>query len=309
MKTYRLVFENLTTVSVLPDAQKIFGAVCTIIKHTQGEEALSKYLSSFDEEPLFVHSSMFPCDLLPMPKVSLFSVKERNSSVMDLKPEEQLNYLSRQKKFKKARYITEKLYSAYFVSGSIDSLKNDIISNRISVNDGVLGDGKTSFAYASDLIGHNNRSTDENERKLFYERNTYFDHGTKFAVYVKTDDIDAVKDIFRYSEFFGFGTKASAGKNCFRLTDVEEVKVKNDSERCLLLSKCISADEFSNDDSNYGIHSSSYISAGNGKSRPVGTISKYVEGSYMKPHERKEYYGTVIKIDDSIYHYGIGFVL
>ena len=47
MKEYKLVFKPLSTITNIPNAQTIFGAICNIIVNTQGEEALNNYISSF----------------------------------------------------------------------------------------------------------------------------------------------------------------------------------------------------------------------------------------------------------------------
>ena len=43
MKEYKLIFKPISTISKLPSAQTIFGAVCNIILNTQGEEAFNNY--------------------------------------------------------------------------------------------------------------------------------------------------------------------------------------------------------------------------------------------------------------------------
>lgn len=53
MKEYKLVFKPLSTITNIPNAQTIFGAICNIIVNTQGEEALNNYISSFNNQPLF----------------------------------------------------------------------------------------------------------------------------------------------------------------------------------------------------------------------------------------------------------------
>lgn len=45
MKEYKLVFKPLSTITNIPNAQTIFGAICNIIVNTQGEEALNNYIS------------------------------------------------------------------------------------------------------------------------------------------------------------------------------------------------------------------------------------------------------------------------
>ena len=43
----------------------------------------------------------------------------------------------------------------------------------------------------------------------------YISNETK--VYVKTNDIEYVKSVFKYAPYFGFGSRVSVGKNCFKM--------------------------------------------------------------------------------------------
>ena len=83
MKTYRITFKVLSSITHLPDAQTLFGSFCNIIRSTQGEEALQQYFQSFQTQPLFIHSSMFPHELLPMVKVGLISIQDKNDIIFN----------------------------------------------------------------------------------------------------------------------------------------------------------------------------------------------------------------------------------
>ena len=109
MKLYKITFKNISSITKIPDAQTIFGAVCNIIKQTKGEDDLNKYFNSFDSEPIFVHSSMFLDGTMPMVKVGLIPIEEKSRRVLELEPKEQLKYLSQLKKLKKIYVITDKI--------------------------------------------------------------------------------------------------------------------------------------------------------------------------------------------------------
>ena len=61
MKTYKCVFSCESPLNTIPDAQKIFGALCRIIYDVKGDLQLQRYLQSLkSEDPIMIHSSMFP---------------------------------------------------------------------------------------------------------------------------------------------------------------------------------------------------------------------------------------------------------
>ena len=322
MRTYRLTFEALSSLSKVPDAQVIFGSICNIIKQTKGDEALQRYLSSFEDQPIFVHSSMFPCGLLPMIKVGLLSIEEKNKDVFSKEPKDQLQYLSEMKEFKKIQYVTPDIFNKYintpdFATRIID-LKNDLLNHKITLKDGVLSFDDSSRSIGKrELITHVqtslnavDRTEEEKSRGLYYDSTLYYPEHSYFDIYIKTEQLDYVKDIMKYVPYFGFGNRISVGKNSFKLIRLEKVNIKDeDPDYCMLLSKCIS-DEFDFTDSSYMVDAHIYRGSHYYHSNVVGDITKIVEGSRMRVKENKEYYGTLLKTDngDVIYHYGIGFV-
>ncbi|MBS5589164.1 MAG: hypothetical protein KHX14_10250 [[Clostridium] spiroforme] len=89
---------------------------------------------------------------------------------------------------------------------------------------------------------------------------------------------------------------------------IDDIKLNNDYK--ILLSKCI-GDDFDLSDSSYVIDSSIYSGGFVYSSNVIGRFNRFVEGSYMKVKENKEYYGNLIECNNGkkIYHYGIGFTL
>lgn len=311
MKLYKLTFKCISSMTKIPDAQTIFGAVCSIIKYTQGEDNLQRYFESFQEEPLFIHSSMFLDGLMPMVKVGLISIDEKNKQVNDLPANERLTYLSRLKKLKKVSYVSLDIYNKYIVCDDFSGLKTAILNNEISIENGVLSNKVSCFDKVEELIVHNNHEDQSDERRLYFDDNIYYSEDCRFCIYVKTNNIEYVKEVFKYSPYFGFGSRVSVGKNCFQLEEIHEV---NDIIQCsnkkVLLSKCIS-NEFDLKESSYIIDSTVYSGSKSYSSNVIGRFNRFVEGSYMKVKENKDYYGKLIKCNNgkTIYHYGIGFTL
>lgn len=312
MELYKLIFKSISSITNIPDAQTIFGAACRIIKLTKGEDELNNYFDSFESKPLFVHSSMFLDGVMPMAKVGLISIDEKNKKVLELPSEKQLAYLGQLKKLKKISSVTLDVYNDYIVNGEFDKLKEDIISEKIKIDGGVLSYKPFTYDKLDQLMVHNNHEeVNDGSRRLYYDNNIYYDKNCRFCIYVKTDNIDYVKDIFKYAPYFGFGNRVSVGKNCFELDTVAKIdKVKKNEDYKVMLSKCIS-NEFDLKQSSYVIDSTVYSGSKSYSSNVIGRFNRFVEGSYMKINENKEYYGKLIKCNNGkvIYHYGIGFVL
>ena len=311
MKLYKLTFNSLSSISKLPDAQTIFGAVCRIISFTQGEDVLERYITSFNtNNPLFVHSSMFIDTLLPMPKVGLISIDEKNKNMSSLSEKEQLSYLSHLKGYKKIRYISYDVYKDYIVDSRFNDLRKDIESNKLKIENGIVSKTNADYQLADQLVYHTNKETNVDEDRLYYDNNQYFPDDTKFTIYVKTDDIKFVKSVFQYSQYFGFGSRVSVGKNCFELVDVDMIQYPKSNNEVLLLSKCIDT-TFDLEESSYTLSSETYKGSYYYSSNTIGHFNKFEEGSFMRITENKEYYGRLIEADNGkkIYHYAIGFVI
>lgn len=311
MKLYKCTLKPLSSISKMPDAQTIFGAICSVIRFTKGEEELQRYLTSFDEQPLFIHSSMFIEGLLPMAKVGLISIKEKNKNVFSLSPCEQLQYTTELKRYKGLKSISLEVFREYILDGAFDDLRQAIDDGRITTVDDIVTE-ELKAPSASQMLVHNNKAInarEDNERGLYYDRNLYL--RTNTCIYVKTNNIEYVKSIFKYFPYFGIGNRVSVGKNCFELVDVIELPAfKHKTAYRMLLSKCIS-DEFDLSESNYMIDSSVYRGSKYYSANKIGRINKFVEGSYMKIYDEQEYYGHIVRVENDrpIYHYGIGFVL
>ena len=309
MKTYKVTLRPLSPLSKIPDAQTIFGCVCTIIRFTKGEKELERYLTSLYNDPLFVHSSMFPEGLLPMAKVGLLSIRDKNAGILNLPPQKQLEYTTQLKKYKGLKYISLDIFKKYILDGDFQQMKKDIHENKIQIRENVVSTNVKEPFLLGQLMIHNKKTFKNSENRLFYDYNIFL--SSEMCIYVKTDDIDYIKSVFKYLPYFGIGNRVSIGKNCFELSNIEEIEpFSHNTNYRMLLSKCIS-EEFNLDESNYMIDSHLYGSSNYYTSNKAGILNKFIEGSYMAIKEDKEFYGQIIKVNESmnIYHYGIGFVL
>ncbi len=316
MKQYCLIFQPLSSISHIPDAQTIFGSLCNIIIQTQGEDKFHEYIQSFDNEPMLIHSSMFPDHLLPMIHQGLFSTQYINQTLVNEAIDQQLSYLQNMKKYKKVPYMSQKIYEEYISTNKFEQLQQDILHSDVKFDDQCLqkSNENYNFHYQSELMTHvrKNGYYMSNENDLFFDTQYYCDKDTKFNIYVKTTlTQEQLYDIFKYTHYFGFGPKHSTGKNSFKLIDIiEEESVS--SNKKLLLSKSTLDDSYQLENSFYQIHShihrTSHYYMSNGI---TGRYNLFDEGSYMSVSDDKEYYGHLIynQCDNKdIYYYGIGYV-
>lgn len=318
MKTYKLVFTCQSIVNQIPDSQTLFGALCNIIKNVNGEEALEEYLHSFNEEPLFVHSSMFYNGTMPMIKKNIFSLAFVNNMVKKFDSKERLSVLENLKKYKKIKYISEQIYQKYIIEKDENILKQDLLEyeEKFKLNDGILmfNDEKLDIVQKSVLMTRNGFVDSENNKSLFYSPHIYFDSKSEFCIFVKSKkDKEYLRKIFGYLEYFGIGNRRTVGMNIFHLERIEETKLSSKENYKLILSKYIPQDEVIFEKSYCQLDNEIYrASKDYANYAVVGNFIHVVEGSYLYMKEDKNYYGKVIETEcngKKIYHYGIGFAL
>lgn len=323
MKTYKVLFQTESRLTIVPDAQVIFGALCNVIKNIYGEEKLMDYFSSFDHSPLFVHSSMFPEAWLPMVKESIFPIDMINDLTLKQENEKQLNLLSKLKIYKKLSFVSESVYRDYLNAGRFDYLKSDILGKeqKFKIESNMLSYANedidsTMIRQMTTRVKQDRVDIDDGEnRDLFYDIDLFYPKHQLFCIYVKSaQDVEYLERIFKCLSFFPMGNRGSTGKNLFSFVSINEYKIEDvEKEKVILLSKCIpTEDDFDFESSNYELVSRIYKSSNAYYHRVLGRITKFSEGSYMKVQKKKEFYGKIIRLTcdhHDIYHYGIGFTL
>lgn len=319
MKIYKAIFTSQSVINTLPNSQTIFGAICTILNQTQGEQALNEYIDSFDHNAMFIHSSMFLNHSLPMIKRNLFSLDDINELVNTSTNSEKLQLIEKTKKYKKIPFVSEKIFDTYIAKNKIETLKKDLLQNpnHFLLDHSVLSfKEEQSFTEgASTILTRNGFPESGIDKTLFYTPSIYYPKETEFCIYLKTDQsIKYIENIFKYFEYFGIGNRRSVGMNCFKLEGIEPISLPSSKENKLLLSRYIpNKNEVSFKESNYQLSSNIYRSA---KEYTGGFVSgKFIhilEGSWMKILEQKDYYGRIIETEingKKVYHYSIGFLV
>lgn len=316
MKVYKVILKTDSLLSTLPDSQKIFGAICRIIKYTQSEDILLEYLTSFEKTPWFIHSSMFVNGFLPMPKTSIEDIS--NSSIFGGNDDKQkMQELSKIKKFRKVKFIQEELYFNYFLKLKMKDLFLEYSKGNVVIHKEYLMK-KDTPKFKQEKIKNTRVKKDlmnianGDEGSLFYDESIAFSKELEYVFYCKSNlDVNKLQAIFDKFAYFGVGNRLSVGKNHYYLKGIEEVTFK--AKGYLLISKMIHDNEIDFSKSNYDIHSAIYRSTKEyANDSVIGKIFKLKEGSCIFPLTEKEYYGKVTSFQvngKTIYHYGIGMVI
>lgn len=319
MRQYCLTFKPLGSFSHIPDAQTIFGAICNILIHTQGDKAFKTYINSFDDKPLFVHSSMFPHGYLPMVHLSLFSIDFITENLLKQDSIKQLNYLQAMKQLKKIKYVSQHVFIDYILQNKYETLKQDLLNKKLIVSEGCLQYDNENKKYSLESLTNIHVQKNlfyldsENNNALYYNRDIYCNDDTYFDIYVKTDlSTEDIWTIFKYSHYFGFGPKHSSGKNSFMLINIKEIKLGSIMQK-VLLSKSAFDERYDLSLSYYQIESKLHQTGQYYlNNKRTGRFHLFTEGSIMSVSNNQDYYGHIKKIhnlDNIIYYYAIGYVM
>ncbi|MFQ6052030.1 MAG: hypothetical protein ACE5K4_10090 [Candidatus Hydrothermarchaeota archaeon] len=193
-KFYRLFLVFKTPILTPLQADTIFGHLCWVIAHKEGENGLKKFLDPFKRSnPPFIISDGFPHELLPKPLSAEF-----------LCPEE------KRKEVKKREWINieefNKVRKAMLFEFPADLESRDIPQNILSI--------------------HN--TIDRITNTVTSEVGVYSFHETaisKVCIYLKIIEdvrwLERIRELFEELSKIGFGRKKSIGKGHFSIEDIE----------------------------------------------------------------------------------------
>ena len=317
---YCLTFSACGQLTRIPDAQTIFGALCTAIRMKDGQQKLEDYLASFEEKPWFIHSSMFPKGLFPAAASPLISLKELHDSVLSQLTQNRLSILESIKSTKKYSYMSAPVFQDYYLNGRTDRLLRDLQNSKIRIIDkdglGILCKSAETnpdpFLIRRVLQTRSGTLSNKVEKDLFYQEQIFPSRETRFCIYVKSDwPAEKLRPYFALLEYVGIGPHRSVGLNLFRLESIEKSSLSCKAQNEYLLSGCIPhLDEFDFEKSEYKIDSALYRGSYSVvRDALTGSFSRLKEGSLMVPVKKKEWYGRLIRTEvggQTLYHYGLG---
>ena len=145
-----------------------------------------------------------------MIKKNVFSLEYINTLLGNVKAEDKLRVLENAKRYKQISSMSERVYKNYVENNKIEALTVDLQekSNDFKIRNGLLKYSSETFDMEMDsvLLTRNGFPEKENDKTLFYSNAIYYPKGTEFCIYVKTEEnVDYLKSIFNYFEYFGVG--------------------------------------------------------------------------------------------------------
>ncbi len=306
MGIYSLEFKPLSVLTKLPDAQCIFGAFCYKYKEIYGNNDLEELLNVESTTPVFLISSMFFKNVLPLP--------------LDFKPKRKigltLEETTKNKRFKKVKYISKSLYVEYvsnkekFIDAYYENMQRNykIIDNNILVN---KNDDILDEKYLINDYRIRNSNPLINDKKLFRDEIIYCNEKLTFNVYVNIIDDkyrEKVLNTFKEMNYVFFGGMKSIGYNLFTFINCAEEKQLSNLKSKMLISKGLVKSGLNYDTSCYT------LSVVNNKFNLQGSkinrkqLIVFNEGSIINTNNR-EYIGELIsdKQDNVLtYQYYLG---
>ncbi len=325
MKYYKLKFKAKSSITNIPDSQTIFGAICQTIVNYKGSDFLHKYLN--DDSKRFIVSDMFLNDKLVMPNISLFSARLSDEMKNATSFKIQKDKLSRLKKIGKISYISNDVFNKYVIntSNSINELGgkiiNDLESKKLTVMNECLSLAGKEFASTNeslDVLEVRNKIKFEDDNDPFFRIKKYINKDSVFSIYLKTNDIDSLVEIFNLLVYTSMGPSRSVGINSFEYIGYEDVEFDNKSDYRYLLSKLILTKEeiiesINLDESNLIVKQLNYRNTriASKEFEFKGSFVAILPGSVIKFKDLNRE-GSLIPLkfeDKTIYHNGLGYLV
>ena len=205
MKVYRVKLRPLNSFISQLQADSLFGAICWVIRYTEGAEKLMAMLSYFDGgNPPFILSNGYPGDLLPRPLIPPRVRDEKTTK------REQLAEARLGKKLKSTLMVTPQEFVALARGEkSIPGCKAkefvvlDLLHAQVNRVTGTTGEGGELFSTTERFL---------NEKAYQY-----------ISVYFKCEDewLEKLEGYFHLMAQTGIGKGRTVGKGAFEVLGVE----------------------------------------------------------------------------------------
>lgn len=329
MKTHTVNLIPCGSITRFPDSQTLFGSICWAIRDLYGEDFLEDMLENFYEHKnRFLVSSVFPEGLVKAP-MEIWATVEDTNELLKKSKKDKSAVIKKAKALKKVEYMTLNLFKEY-VNGKVNKkeLFKDVVleeeKSKYTLQNKIIAladENIENLVYKIDKGRRNslNRlSGSTKEGNLYYYNKIFLDKNSKLYFFIKTEDIDFFKPIFKYLSDSSIGADKSIGVNSFKVELESEFRYKKNIDENILLSKYIPYYEeidwdksyFKIEFGNYRIESRFEFMGQDVLKDEVGYL---VEGSKIVFKEKKEIYGqlpVVKKLNGKkIRHNGIGFFL
>lgn len=310
MSVYSITFKPLSVLTNIPDAQTIFGAFCYKYASLYGNEDLENLLKiENSNNPVFLISSMFFNDTLPFP-TDFMPPKKKSVSIQET---------TRNKKLKKIKYISKKLYIDYVVNNEdfVNTYYENISSKYIIINDELLAHKEDNLLTEKYLVRdtrtRNSFSFNKDEKELFKDEVFYCNDKLLFTVYLNilnNDFKEKIINTFAKMNYVFFGGKKSVGYNLYSFIEIKEEDELNKLNHNMLVSKSLVDKDIDLNKSYYtydNVNNKHNINVANVNRKQVNVLK---EGSVL--FTDKPFVGGLVQDDvygKTIYQYYLGMLI
>ena len=217
MSLYSIQFESISPMTAVPNSQTIFGTICHYYENIYGTEKLEELLQIQKKEPIFVVSSMFLKDTIPLPQNFMPQFKKINDE----------NDLILLKETKKIQYISKELYlNEYKVDfKAFQELYFENLNNQnYVIKNNILMLKKEEKQFLNNFIKTQRTRTNTFEKEYYQNQILYFEPQTQFEFYIEIFNLDYIekfKKLFSTMNYITFGGHKSIGYNMFNFVNME----------------------------------------------------------------------------------------
>ncbi|MCX5977790.1 MAG: type III-A CRISPR-associated RAMP protein Csm4 [Coprothermobacterota bacterium] len=306
MRTFRVRLHLSATFLTPFDADTLFGGICWIIRQHDGEEELTKFLQSYQEEPPLILSNGFPGDLLPRPLLPIEKVAGGSR-------EEALARGEEGKRWRSLRYLPIDAFLSLAAGNAVDPQELWQECQRSAC--------QRPFRTFSILHNQVDRSsgTTSGEGELFEQTEFALDPSIGFiSVYVRASSSweGKLESLFRLLGQTGLGKRKSTGKGSFSVLAVDEetrFETTSKANAFIALSNFIPAPHDPINGSyrlgvKYGKLGEDYASSTNPFKRPLLMLQA---GAVFQSEPVRPWYGQLITdvapSHPQVLHYGMAF--
>jgi CRISPR-associated protein Csm4 len=288
MRIYKIKLDSYSATLTPFQADTIFGHLCWVFAHQEGEEGLKKFLQPFKEgRPPFVISDGFPGDLLPKPLSAEFNIDD---------PIER-------KELKKFEFIKIDDFNLARKGEKFKLQPTELIKTSLTVHNTI-----SRYTNTTPLEGG-----------IYSLEETYIQSITIYIKVISEEWKNKLVELFENLSKIGYGRKKSIGKGQFSVEKIEKFegfKDLKDSNGFVTLSNFCPAEDdpiegFYKTFVKYGKLGEEFTFCGNPFKRPLLMIKT---GSIFKTNGKpKEFYGRMIEgiapAKPEVVHYGYAFAV
>lgn len=292
-------------------SDRLFGAICSVMKDLYGEEKLIDMLKSFEKEPPFLLSSIFPY------------VNHNNDRIYFLpkliedvkKIDDHKKFIENYKKLNDVKYVSDGIFNDW-TNGKINEAYIMRNMDKYKIKAGLLFPKEKMLQF--DIVTCDNPRNRINRvnnmsEDIFYFNGISYNNVNLFFI-VRLYDYkyeELLKGALHFlGDYRGFGKDLSVGKGMFEIEEFAEsriIKSLKDNKRFVTLSRYIpSADEINM----FKVRKKAYyeIVAKRGMvsgDKPKKKVYFFTEGSTFP--NLKNIYGKILSVHEKAVEYGLAF--